>query len=62
MNAETLSGAKTECLDNPSCDMFFNYEIKGNEFFACENTASIEESTFGSVLYQNKGNKVLTQL
>jgi hypothetical protein len=53
MNAKILSGAKTECVDTPSCDMFFDEAGNGKRFFACENTASIKESTFGTVLYQN---------
>ena len=61
MNAKTLSGAITECLDTPSCDMFSDEGGRGNRFFACENTASIKGSTIGSVLYQKDGNKVNTQ-
>ena len=62
MTAITFSDAKTECSENVSCNMFYDYKGTGNEFFACENTASIKESTFGTVLYQNDGNKVHTKL
>ena len=58
MTENTLSGATTECLDTSSCDMFFDDGGKGNRFFSCKNTASIQETTHGSILYQKDGNKV----
>ena len=61
MAATTLSDAKTECSENVSCHMFYDEEGTGNKFFACENTASILESTIGSILYQKHGNNLHTQ-
>ena len=52
MTAITFSDAKTECSENVSCNMFYHFKGTGNKFYACENTASIKESTSGSILYQ----------
>ena len=61
MTAITFSDAKTECSENVSCNMFYDYKGTGNKFFACENTASIKESGSGSILYQKLGNNSHTQ-
>ena len=61
MTTITFSNAKTECSENVSCHMFFDGEGKGNNFFACENTASIRESGIGAILYQKQGNNLNTQ-
>ena len=61
MTAITFSDAKTECSENVSCHMFFDWKGTGNKFYACENTASIEESESGSILYQKQGNNSHTQ-
>ena len=60
MTAITFSDAKTECSESASCHMFFDWGT-GNEFYACANTASIEESGLGSILYQKQGNNSHTQ-
>ena len=61
MTAITFSDAKTECSENVSCNMFYHFKGTGNTFYACENTASIKESTSGSILYQKQGNNSHTQ-
>ena len=60
MAAKTLSDAKKECLDSPSCHMFVDDRGDGN-YFGCDNTASIKEQLYGSILYQQHGNKIQTQ-
>ena len=60
MTATTLSDAMTECSENFSCHMFFDDGGTGNNFYACENTASIMEGS-GYILYQKQGNNLHTQ-
>ena len=59
MAAKTLSDAKKECFDSPSCHMFYDDRGDGN-FWGCENTATIKEHFYGSILYQQHGNKIQT--
>ena len=62
MTATTLSDAMTECSATVSCNMFYDSEGTGTKFYACENTASILESTVGSILYQKHGNNLHTHI
>jgi len=50
LTATTLSGAKEECSKNPTCHMFFAYP-SGEDFYYCEKTGSIRESTQSFNLY-----------
>ena len=58
MTAITFSDAKTECSENVNCHMFFRGY--GNNYYACENTASIREFS-DYILYQKQGNNLHTQ-
>ena len=58
MTATTFSDAKKECSINARCYMFFDDTGTGNKFLSCGNTASIKETTVGSILYQNHGNEM----
>ena len=60
MAAKTLSDAKKECLESPICHMFVDDRGDGN-YYGCENTASIKENLYGSILYQQHGNKIHTR-
>ena len=62
MTATTLSDAMTECSETDSCNMFYHGGGSGTNFYACENTASILESTVGSILYQKHGNNLHTHI
>ena len=57
MKSQNLNDAKKECLDNPSCDMFYDQKGAGTDFGACGVTASIRSSSIGSILYTKRGNK-----
>ena len=55
-NWRSFKEAKKLCMENPKCDMFYDVDAIGKEFWACENTASIEMSSYGSILYKREGN------
>ena len=52
MSSTNVDDAKKECGSIPSCFMFFDNEGNGKVFRGCTNTASMESSTIGSILYQ----------
>ena len=56
MSSTNLDDAKKECIIHPSCDMFYDRKGAGSSFRACENTASIRNSTIGAILYHLSGN------
>ena len=58
LTSTNVNAAKEECDSIPSCHMFYNYKGNGKSFYACENTASVQSSAAGSILYQVlSGNK-----
>ena len=62
MRSTNVIDAKKECLNKPKCDMFYDVDAIGKEFWACENTASIEMSSYGSILYKREGNNTYGHL
>ena len=62
MTATTLSDARTECSENVNCHMFYDVFGFGDSFYACENTASIKGTEWGSILYQKQGNNLHTHI
>ena len=51
----TLSKAKHQCSDDPSCTMFFDAEGVGLTFYLCDTDAEIQISTSGDLLHIKKG-------
>ena len=47
----TLSDAKRQCSDDPSCTMFYDRVSAGNKFYLCNHGAEIKSSALGSLLY-----------
>ena len=47
----TISEAKRQCSDDPSCPMFFDRGGEGNKFYLCDDGAEIKISTTGALLY-----------
>ena len=61
MSSTNINDAKKECISDPSCDMFYDRKGAGSNFRACENTASIRNSTIGAILYHFSGNITSTK-
>ena len=47
----TLSEAKRQCSDDPSCTMFYDFGGRGNKFCLCDEGAQIATSSTGSLLH-----------
>ena len=61
MDSTNVNDAKKECVSDPSCDMFYDRKGAGSSFRACDNTASIRNSTIGAILYHFSGNITSTK-
>ena len=48
---QTLSGAQSECNDDPSCPMVYDNLGPGKRFFTCGKEANITISSSGSLLF-----------
>ena len=57
LTSQNVNDAKKECLDNPSCHMFYHMGGSGSLFRACEAKSSVKASSGGSILYTKQGNK-----
>ena len=55
MTSKNTVDARKECLDDLSCQMFYDSCGKGETFYFCTDTSHLYTSGCGSILYK-KGN------